>query len=134
MRFNHHPPPLVNFRCVLDHSVVHPIDKLNKEQYGAPLTPGGRHPNSRSWSRIQTGIFSYRWKLAMAVDELQRILNHLEPLVTDRLYDCKDRGQTVEELHQFLGVPRAYVLSVLQTLSRKGRVIETGGAWKVVDP
>ena len=70
----------------------------------------------------------------MARDELQRMLNRLEPLVTDRLYDCKESGQTVEELHEFLGVPRAYVLSVLQILSRESRVIESGGAWKVVDP
>ena len=84
--------------------------------------------------RSPTGFFSYRWKLAIALDELQRILNHLEPLVTDRLYDCKERGQTVEELHEFLNVPRAYVLSVLQILSREGRVIGAGGAWKVVDP
>ena len=54
--------------------------------------------------------------------------------MTDRLYDCKERGQTVEELHEFLNVPRAYVLSVLQILSREGRVIGAGGAWKVVDP
>jgi DNA-binding IscR family transcriptional regulator len=62
------------------------------------------------------------------------MLNHLEPLVTDRLYDCKERGQSVEELHEFLNVPRAYVLSVLQMLRRQGLVTESGGAWKVVDP
>lgn len=70
----------------------------------------------------------------MAPNELQRALNRLEPLVTERLYDCKERGQTVEELHEFLNVPRAYVLSVLQTLRRDGLVRESGGAWKVVDP
>jgi hypothetical protein len=70
----------------------------------------------------------------MAHDELHRVLNRLEPLVVDRLYDCKERGQTVEELHDFLGVPRAYVLSVLQILSAEGRVMESGGSWKVIDP
>jgi DNA-binding IclR family transcriptional regulator len=70
----------------------------------------------------------------MARDELQRILNRLEPLVADRLYDCKESGQTVEELHEFLNVPRAYVLSILETLRGEGLVRELGGTWKVVDP
>ena len=70
----------------------------------------------------------------MVPDKLRRILNHVEPLVTDRLYDCKERGQTVDELHEFLNLPLAYILSVLQTLHREGLIRESGGVWKVVDP
>ena len=99
------------------------------------LRPGGGFLVPRvAHAKPNFEIFLIGWELAMARDELQRILNRLEPLVTDRIYDCKESGQTVEELHEFLNVPRAYVLSVLKILGREGLVRESGDTWKVVDP
>jgi len=58
-------------------------------------------------------------------------LNELEARVSTLLQDNKG-GLTVEVISRNLGVPQAYIHTVLRTLLGDGCVAESNGIWKLV--